>query len=572
MNSIPPSESDRESAVLPFDLSSLTFGTAWAKDPHGESAGEGQRNKRSQGAQTRNRGRQERDGSKNFRPSRQNQEGRRENQRFSRGDGPDFKRGFRNNFHDRQRNRSDGREFPPADFTITFYPDDEAFQPITELIKKSGKTYEAFRVAKSFLSSDDRFVFVLKKNPNAGKFYFCAFDDVPFTSRDGVIDHLLQKHLDKIFNSQTRTIDPPRGTFNLVHRCPFTKKLLSAPNYHRYHEILRDHHERFVKRLSFLEYCSKLESTREPEDIQQWINEMSQQTVYIPRDKEKSDDENSEKKPEEQTSNEAAETENALTTTAQIRSYIIEKRPDLVREAANLRVKGSSIQAISEPTLRGQILYQLQLQRKFPLETASAMRNKLKNAGLYVYKRGKKGVTFVCATRRKFRNQQTEFAPELQKILTLLEEKPQITVHQLCEAFPETKETALASLNWLIREGYVSEFENGTLLTYSPLPQKRSEQNKKSEKNQPQQEELEDAAPVVQQGTLDLGKLPEEAMPKESSEEESSVTENVNENPLQVELFSAVEDAEEKKPDEQTGVELTVEDEQNPTDEREQNS
>lgn len=413
-------------------LADFSFGTAWATD---EAV-----------ATQRSHGRTEGQSGSANRP--------RETRRFS-----DNRRGTPGR-SDRRKEREVAREDPPApvDFTVDFYPQDAAFAPMAEMMRRSGKTYEMFRVAQTFLAEPDRFVFVLKKSPEATtKFYGSPFDDLPFSNRDDLLDHLLRCHLDKVCSSETLEVERPTGNFTAIHRCPFTKRLIAAPNYHRHHHLLREHFFLHIRQMDFEKFCSKLETTRDPADIQLWLDEMARQKVYGPLE---------------------PGTGLVFHSLDEVRNYLAQNRTDLLRESAVMRVAGTSLELIQDSTIRETVLLALRRQRKFPLETVNAMRTKLKSAGLYVYKRGKKGVSFVCSVHRKFRDGQTRFSPSLQRLIDFIELNPFISVAFLCEKMAdqfETKDAILSDLTWLIREGYVSEFENGTLLTYPPIPTKRTD-------------------------------------------------------------------------------------------------
>lgn len=346
----------------------------------------------------------------------------------------------------------------PVDFTVDFYPQDQAFAPLAEIMRKSARTYEMFRVARTFLEEPNRFVFVIKKNPEAGtKFYSNPFDDLPFCSRDNLLNHLIRNHLDRICTTEIRTVDPPKGNFTVIHRCPFTGRLIAATNYHRHHQLLRDHFLLHVRRMAFEKFCEKLETTRDPADIHLWIEEMARQKVYRPLE---------------------AGLDLQFESLDELRAHIEKHRPDLVREVSMVRIAGTSLDQISEPAIRDAVLLQLKRQLKFPLETVNGMRNKLKSAGLHVYKRGKRGVSFVCSIRRRFRDGQTSFSPSLQLLIDRIEANPRLSVPTLWEQLSDrvqSKDALLQDLAWLIREGYVSEFEDGSLQTYPPLPTQRAD-------------------------------------------------------------------------------------------------
>lgn len=474
-------------------LSNFEFGTAWDNEtPHWENSPEHRKTRerhfsskrtsqprrtqrfRSEGENLDNNGEE-------FRTPRNKAE-RRSNKKFSKEQGT---------FRTKRPNRP---EIKP-DFTVTFYPEDAAFQPIAEMMLQSGKTYEMFRVAQSFLSRPERFVFVLKKNPETeSKFFFTAFDDIPFLTHEAALDHLIEHHLDSIFEIEEIEVEAPKGTFSTVHRCPFTKKIIAAPNSHLYRELLAEHYQKVVRNLPFEDYCSRLEVSHDEQDIQSWVEQMKHQKIYRLKSNSAVDvSEKSNTEPDSQkeiaNSDLPAEEEKLSSprefhSEKEIREYLSTERPELIRQTATMRVKGTTLVNITDSIIRRTVENELKQQLKFPLETCSAMRQKWRSAGLNVYKRGKRGVSFICAIRRKFRDSKTVFSPELEAVIHVLDQNNNHTLSELFEIaqIPEAEhEEWIKNLSWLIHEGYVSEFEDGKLMIYPPLPEAKKEGNSTSE-------------------------------------------------------------------------------------------
>lgn len=479
-------------------LSNFEFGTAWDNEtPHWENSPEynktrerrfsSKRTPRPRRTQRfRSEGENLDDNGEEFRAPRNKFE-RRSNKKFSKEQGT---------FRSKRPNRP---EIKP-DFTITFYPEDSAFQPIAEMMLQSGKTYEMFRVAQSFLSRPERFVFVLKKKPEAeGKFYFTAFDDIPFSTREAALEHLIEHHLNSIFEIEDIKVEAPKGTFLTVHRCPFTKKIIAAPNSHLYRELLAEHYQKVVRNLPFEDYCARLEVSHDEQDIQTWVEQMKHQKIYrlkadpnatisetakIESASQEEIADSESQKIEEKLDSENQSSAREFHSEKEIREYLSTGRPELIREIATMRVKGTTLANITDSVIRHAVENELKQQLKFPLDTCSAMRQKWRSAGLNVYKRGKRGISFICAIRRKFRDSKTVFSPELEAVIQVLDQNNNHTLSELLEIaqIPEAEHEAwIRNLSWLIHEGYVSEFEDGKLMIYPPLPEAKKEENSTTE-------------------------------------------------------------------------------------------
>jgi hypothetical protein len=353
---------------------------------------------------------------------------------------------------------------------VTFYATDAALQPVVDAIHKTCKAYEVFRIAQTFLANEEQFVAVLRKNLGAeSKFYQTIFDDIPCTGRDEALRHFLKTHLDQAFSVSEEECEAPKGVFVQIARCPFTKKLIAAPNHHSYQELLREHHLLHVRNMSFERYLERLEFTKEAEDISAWIEQMKRKNVYKAKQKGAENANVAEKTDAPSESEEQTTTESFPSLTA-LRAHLEEHWREFIRESDSVRIAGTSIKKISDEPTRHFVEYCLQRQRRFPLETATAMRNKLRRSQLHTFRVGKRGITYVSAIARKFRSAGEVLAPELEGVLAIIRENPMILREEFgAKVGGDAGQLAEStnSLSRLIQFGYVTELEDGSLITYA---------------------------------------------------------------------------------------------------------
>jgi hypothetical protein len=73
----------------------------------------------------------------------------------------------------------------------------------------------------------------------------------------------------------------------------------------------------------------------------------------------------------------------------------------------------------------------LERQRKFPLDTANALRGRLRREHFTIFKKGSKGVSYVCAVKRKFRVPGQTFADSIGALISFVEAHPMIRASEL---------------------------------------------------------------------------------------------------------------------------------------------
>jgi hypothetical protein len=399
-------------------------------------------------------------------------------------------------------------------FSVTFYPEEGNFATLARTIRASNRTFELFEIARAVVGKSDRCIALVQRTPPAGEapagaasvrpapLAVAVPDGAPCESEEAAIAHVLATHLDKFFATTAVEIEPPKGNFQVINRCGVTGALLGPPNYHRYLQIVQQHHAARV-RLPFETYRSRIESVRDPEIVNQWLAQMRRVTRYVW----KLAGEN--------------ETPPAFDTLEEARLHLLtHARDQVVRTAESVRVPGKNVATLPPGEIRRAIEGALERQRRFPLETANALRGRLRREGFTIFKKGSKGISYVCAVRRKFRVPGQVFADHIGALISFIEGHPMVKVGDLAEKFlglapalppaapppaaessgapegaaappppapalPSDDQMRLARLHgdvrWLVSEGYVLEFMDGRLFATPPVAESRQQEAETAE-------------------------------------------------------------------------------------------
>ncbi|HTB81141.1 MAG TPA: hypothetical protein VK717_09660 [Opitutaceae bacterium] len=451
-------------------------------------------------------------------------------------------------------------------FNVAFYPEDVSFAALAKTIRASCRTLELFEIARTILGKNERFVAVVQRKaapfgenlppvgdtppakPAAAEksaaLYFSVPDGVPFETEEATIAHVLGKHLDKFFDLANVEIEPPKGNFQVVNRCTLTGELLGPPNYHRYSQIIQQHHAAHVARMPFERFRERIESVRDPELINQWLEKMKKATRYTwkqgrPAEVAKpaelapaepvpaeaaapSSDPAAETPAQENAAPEAppVETPAAIAIPAvsfdsleEARAHLLtHARDKVLRAVEHARFHGKALETLPPGEIRRAVEGQLERQRRFPLDTANGLRGRLRREGFTIFKKGSKGVSYVCAVKRKFRVPGQVFADSIGTLISFIEAHPMIKAGELPEKFlglspaapaaaaastateippietpaaaapaltPEQREKfsrLLGDLRWLVTEGYVTEFIDGRLFAPPPMAEARKKE------------------------------------------------------------------------------------------------
>jgi hypothetical protein len=502
MDEQPDSEKE-QSEINKIDLSALqgfSFGTQWTPAEKASAPRREGREREHQGSRDRQGGAQPPRDRRQMR--RQQGEGPRPAPAGTGGQQGEEQRGGQrpreqfSNFRDRRdrgpaQQPQDNRPYLSPVFDVVFYPEDEVFHKIVQRVRDSKHTFELFEIARAVLAKSERCVIVVRRKPDSAgaqpPIHASVVDGVPFETEEAAVDHVIAKHLGHFFTVEEVELEPPKGSFAVISRCGITGELLGPPNYHRYQSMLQHHHASRVPNMSFDRFRERIESVREPEAIAAWLDKMKKGVRY--------------------TWKAVAEGTEAAVFEApeDARNHLLASaRDQVVRQLEHARFHGKLLESLADGEVRRAIEGQLERQRRFPLDTANALRGRLRREGFTIFKKGSKGVSYVCAVKRKFRVPGQMFADSINNLIQFIETNSLISIRDVPakmlgiavpapqpagEPAPEVKPLSpeeevqlrklLTDLRWLVSEGYVTEYSDGRL--FAPPPVKPHEPREDSD-------------------------------------------------------------------------------------------
>jgi hypothetical protein len=469
-------------------------------------------------------------------------------------------------------------------FNVAFYPEDSSFSALAKTIRTSCRTIELFEIARTVIGKTDRFVVVLtRKVPGAASgaadaaaakqpIYLSVPDGIPFESEEAAVSHVLSNHLGRFFDLAEVEIDPPKGNFQVINKCGVTGELLGPPNYHRYAQIVQQHYNAKIARMPFETFRSRIETVRDPEVVAQWLEKMKKTTRYTwsvgakpaapaaapvpPVATEGASPEAAAAATAEVAAQEASTTPEAspaITFDAfeDARGYLLSHAKEkVVRTVESARFHGKLVETMPPGEIRRAIEGALERQRRFPLDTANALRGRLRREHFTIFKKGSKGISYVCAVKRKFRVPGQTFADTISALITFIEANPMVRAGELPKRFlnidvpaaakpadapaaaatpadsgaaPAAEATAptgadaarpepvlsiddrakisrmQGDLRWLVTEGYVTEFIDGRLFAPPPMVEARKKEVESEEhdpENFPEAPPASEASPA----------------------------------------------------------------------------
>jgi hypothetical protein len=217
--------------------------------------------------------------------------------------------------------------------------------------------------------------------------------------------------------------------------------------------------------MSFADYQRQIEIVSDPVVVERWKEEARKVTTYT----------TSREQPP-LTFSSAADAE---------RHFRSQYLPALVRSVQDMTIGGTSSRSLPDRILNRAIEQAWVRETRSPSEVMQELASRFRQNGLHIF-RHRRGMLFVSPIRiRPFVHEQAGVSPLVNAILEAVSATARINRKQLFETLTgngasedaEPRRLALASdLRWLINEGYLIEFNDGSL----DRPRMKSKQPRQS--------------------------------------------------------------------------------------------
>ena len=376
------------------------------------------------------------------------------------------------------RERPERREppLPLPQISVSLLPDDKGVESLARQIRMTGRAYPLFGIAQIILQKPERHsvTFSVEKNAEgqtAQPLFVCALDETLWLSEDEAIAHVLKKYFTTFYQAERTAIEPPKGKYTFVAQCSLSGKILGPPNHHDYQNQLRKLHTERFSRMPFEVYKSRVRIVRDEEVVKKWTEEQSFTTEYICLNM---------PEPLRLGSMEAVE-----------KHFREVHKENIVKQVESHTLSGTTSRALRSPQLQRLVRQVWEDQRRFPLQIATVLSQQFATHGLQFFKVNKT-ITHVSVARPHYLDlDATPVSDGVKRIVEHINANPKCTRRQLLEALapssgaqpaqggppaepaqPTPEQTAvIADLHWLIHQGHVIEFANGTLETAKkPVP------------------------------------------------------------------------------------------------------
>ncbi len=394
---------------------------------------------------------------------------------------------------------------PLPELEVTLIPEEKGVESLARQIKMTGRAYPLFDIARMILQKPERHnvAFAVKKNAEGQvvqPLFACALDETLWLSEDEAIAHVLRKHFATFYQAEKTATEPPKGKYTFVAQCGMSGIVLGPPNHHDYQNQLRKLHAERFSRMPFEVYKSRVKIVRDEAVVKKWVEDQSWKTEYLCLNL---------PEPVRLASMEAVE-----------KHFRETHKDNIIKNVENHTLSGTAARNLRSPDLVRLVRGIVEDQRRFPLQLATVLSQQFASHALQFFKVNKT-ITHVSVARPHYLDMTvTPVSEGVKRIVEYVNANPKCTRRQLVEtlaptplpalipvpppappaapepsapapdatatapaapptptaapepAGPTPEQTAvIGDLHWLIHQGHVIEFANGTLETAKkPLP------------------------------------------------------------------------------------------------------
>jgi len=359
--------------------------------------------------------------------------------------------------HEAKNRPSQDRHAPPVtqmppEITIRFLPYALAFDNVVAQIKSGSVAYSVFALARLFLEKPERYEVCLTAKTKSSLYQLGEGSSVSLTG-EFLERNAFRFACENFYKIDITQSDPIKGNFSNVARCRLSGTLLGPTNHHNYQPQLRSLYEqRFSRRMSFADYQRQIEIANDPALIERWKEEARTVTTFT-------------------TSRE--ETPSIFSSAAEAERHFRSKYlTGLLHSVAEVIIGGVLSRRLHDRALDRAIEDAWTREVRSPSNMMQELASRMRESGLNVF-RHRRGMLFVSPIRvRPFVHAQAEVSSSVNAILGTLAAVTGLNRKELSEKVitdvatedRDSRKLALASdLHWLISEGYVIEFNDGSL-------------------------------------------------------------------------------------------------------------
>ena len=329
-------------------------------------------------------------------------------------------------------------------FKITVSPDNKILDTLKKGIKKSGISYSLEEINAAIINKKDRLKITIENLKNQDSFYITKFDNSVFDTKLNAVKHIIDKGLKHVVDITETVGESPNGNFKNILKCTATQILLPPKNFHDFEAIIKTHLVENNIRFSYDKYVESLQLVEDELTISEWKNKPLKKLVYTTKE---------------------LNNKRTFNKIDGIQRYISSVETNEFIKTNNIvNIEGDNIDRLGT-NLRDFISNFLKTTYQWKKDLFFNILINFKKSGFYIFKYGPKSFLFASGPKHK-PIEITKISENCVKIVNIIQSNKSVkilTILSQSEQIELDKKQILIELKWLVKEGYIREFSDGTV-------------------------------------------------------------------------------------------------------------
>ena len=330
-------------------------------------------------------------------------------------------------------------------FKITVNPDKTILDTLKRGIRKSGISYSLEEINSAIIDKKNRLQITIE-HLKEETFFITTFDNSVFYTKSNAINHIVEKGLKHVVDITETIGENPSGNFKNILKCPESGILLPPKSFHDFEAIIKTHLIEKKIKLNYNNYLNKLITVEDEITINEWKITPLKKLIFTTR--------------------ELGSTKRSFNSIEAVQGYISSTETNqFIKTNKVIKIKGDSIDNF-EKDLAGFISDFLKNSYQWKKDLFFNTLINFKKSGFYIFKYGPKNYLFAAGQKPKT-IEITKISENCVKIVKYIQKTEPIKIISILSQSGEMKlekNQILVELKWLVKEGYVKEFSDGTIV------------------------------------------------------------------------------------------------------------
>lgn len=332
-------------------------------------------------------------------------------------------------------------------YQLVITPDTKVLSKLKNQIRKTGISYSMDEISSTISSKLERIQIKIEhlEDKKEERFYETNFDGFIFNTKRKAIEHIMNKGLSSIVTIYNETNGTPNGNYITILKCPVTDKLLPPKSFHNFKDIVNEHLISNKISNNYENYVAKLVVVDDLDTINQWKETPLSKSVYCLKKYE-----NNEKK---------------FSSLESLANYIeVLKTDQFIKSHKFITVREGNVMNL-EKDLITYIEDFMKSSNKWKKDLFFNILINLKKSGFHIFKYGVKNHLYATGIKPKSIQLSglSDICVKITKLINSTKAMKKGEVLNSIGSQKVKKDFILNELKWLVREGYVREFSNGTI-------------------------------------------------------------------------------------------------------------